>query len=226
MLFRRLFFYINSATLITKPSLSSFSMSSNGFPIACFLYILPEEQNHHENAAKQKIQTLWEHQIVSCPRSRFSRSRRNCGSDRWWASCHYPRKWSCRTPWAHKLCLRLTWPGSQTSRCKCGVARVLRFQDGKTTATSRGCRSQQGRSREWSRSDRAVTAKGRRDQRQGRRDGEQHAHATNTCFMALEPCVCVTHMKMCGCAQTNWATEKCACDTECGDTLRRTHCGC
>ena len=50
--------------------------------------------NHHENAAKQKIQTLWEHQIVSCPRSRFSRSRRNCGSDRWWASCHYPRKWS------------------------------------------------------------------------------------------------------------------------------------
>ena len=28
-------------------------------------------------------------------------------------------------------CLHLTWPGSQTSRCMCGVARVLRFEDGK-----------------------------------------------------------------------------------------------
>ena len=32
---------------------------------------------------------------------------------------------------ARNLCLHLTWPGSQTSRCRCGVAYVLRFQDGK-----------------------------------------------------------------------------------------------
>ena len=29
------------------------------------------------------------------------------------------------------MCLHLIWPDSQTSRCRCGVARVLRFQDGK-----------------------------------------------------------------------------------------------
>ena len=29
------------------------------------------------------------------------------------------------------MCLHLIWPGSQTSRCKFGVAHVLRFQDGK-----------------------------------------------------------------------------------------------
>ena len=61
----------------------------------------------------------------------FSRSHRKCGSDRWWASCHHPQKWSCRTSWAHILCLHLIWPSSQTLRCKCGVAHVLRFQDGK-----------------------------------------------------------------------------------------------
>ena len=29
------------------------------------------------------------------------------------------------------MCLHLTWPGSQTSRCMCGVAHVLRLLDGK-----------------------------------------------------------------------------------------------
>ena len=33
--------------------------------------------------------------------------------------------------WAHNLCLHLVWPGGKTSRCMCGVAHVLRFQDGK-----------------------------------------------------------------------------------------------
>ena len=31
------------------------------------------------------------------------------------------------TVWLVFLCLHLTWPGSQTSRGKCGVAHVLRF---------------------------------------------------------------------------------------------------
>ena len=29
----------------------------------------------------------------------FFENRRNCGSDRWWASCHHPRKYSWRTRW-------------------------------------------------------------------------------------------------------------------------------
>ena len=29
------------------------------------------------------------------------------------------------------MCLHLIWPSSQTSRCRCGVAHFLRFQDGK-----------------------------------------------------------------------------------------------
>ena len=44
---------------------------------------------------------------------RDSRSRRNCGWDRCWASCHHPRKWSCRTFWAHNLWWGRTWPGSR-----------------------------------------------------------------------------------------------------------------
>ena len=45
-------------------SFFSFSLSSNGFPIACFRCFLFEEQNHHEKRATQRIQTLWEHRIV------------------------------------------------------------------------------------------------------------------------------------------------------------------
>ena len=29
--------------------------------------------------------------------------------------------------WARNPCLRLIWQGGQTSRCRCGVAHVLRF---------------------------------------------------------------------------------------------------
>ena len=104
-----------------------FSLSSNRAFFAFYL----KSKNHHEKRAKQRTQTLCEHRIVECSRSWFSRSRRNCDSDRWWASCHHPRKWTCRTHWAHNLCLHLTWPSSQTYRCKCRVAHVLRFQDGK-----------------------------------------------------------------------------------------------
>ena len=28
------------------------------------------------------------------------------------------------------VCLHLIWPGGQTSRCRCGVAHALRFEDG------------------------------------------------------------------------------------------------
>ena len=37
-------------------SFFSFSLSSNGFPIACFRCFLFEEQNHHEKRATQRIQ--------------------------------------------------------------------------------------------------------------------------------------------------------------------------
>ena len=89
-----------------------------GLPMHAFFCLLFEEQNHHEKRAKQRFQTLWEHRTVQCYRVCFSRSQRfHRGLDRQWALCHCPQKWSCRTAWAHNLCLHLTWPGSQTSRC-------------------------------------------------------------------------------------------------------------
>ena len=70
------FFDIDYATLITKPSLSFFSLSLTlsriRFPDARFLCFLFEEQNDHEKREKQRIQTLWEHRTVQCvcfPRS-------------------------------------------------------------------------------------------------------------------------------------------------------------
>ena len=44
--FRQPFFDIDSVPLISKPSLSSLPLSSNGFPIACFPCFPFEEQNH------------------------------------------------------------------------------------------------------------------------------------------------------------------------------------
>ena len=46
-----IFFDIDFTTLIAEPSL----LSRIGFPIACFLCFLPEEQNHHEKRAKQRF---------------------------------------------------------------------------------------------------------------------------------------------------------------------------
>ena len=76
----------------------------------------------NEKRAKQRIQPLWKHRIDECSRLRSSRSQRFCGPDRWWASCHHPRKYSCRTPWAHNLCWRRTWPGGQTARSRAECA--------------------------------------------------------------------------------------------------------
>ena len=120
----------------------------------------------------------------------------NCGSDRWWASCH-PRKWSCRTRWAHILCLLLTWPGGQTSRCRCGVAHGLRFQDGKV---------RQGRVdgivsevvvREWSRSDRARTARMSGTWAREKARWRETTHVQTPFYRHLSlACMC-TRMKMC-----------------------------
>ena len=45
------------ATLITKPSLSflSLSLSSNGFPVACFLCFLFQKQNHHKETCDREV---------------------------------------------------------------------------------------------------------------------------------------------------------------------------
>ena len=81
-------------------------------------------------------------------------------------------------------------------------------------STARSCAwdRQWGRSREWSlRDDRAGTAR-ISESWEERRDGEQRRMCNKHLFSTLESCVYVTRMKMCGCAQTHCATEKCACD--------------
>ena len=75
-----------------------------------------------EKRATQRIQTLCEHRFGQCSCSWFSRIRRYCGPDRWWASCHHPRKWFCRTLWAHTLWWGRAWPGSQTARARAECA--------------------------------------------------------------------------------------------------------
>ena len=92
------------------------SLSSNGFPIACFLCFLSHCGNTDlagvlvrgfREVGEIVVRIVDEHHVVIH------------GSD------------LVELLWAHNLCLHLTWPGSQTSRCRCRVAHVLRFQDGK-----------------------------------------------------------------------------------------------
>ena len=105
-----------------------FSLSSNGFPIACFLYFQYKEQNHHENARNRGLQHFGNTDLSSV----LVRGFREVGEivvqivDEHRVTVHRSDR-SCRTLWAHNLCLHLTWPGGQTSRCRCGVAHVLRF---------------------------------------------------------------------------------------------------
>ena len=107
-----------------------FSLSSNDFPIACFLYFLFEEQKSlWETRKTEDSNTVRTSNCLVFSFGIFEKSENFCGSDRWWASCHHPQKWSCRTLWTRDLCLHLIWSGSQTSRCMYGVTYVLRFWD-------------------------------------------------------------------------------------------------
>ena len=139
---KRIFCYSSDTLIITVPltflwhrlcitdhktfSFFSFSIQQR-FP-DCMLSLLSlwGTKSPMRNVRNRRFKHCGNTDLASVLVSGFSRSRRYCGSDRWWASCHYPQKYSCRTRLAHNLCLHLIWPGSRTS-CKCGVARVLRF---------------------------------------------------------------------------------------------------
>ena len=95
------------------------------FPLSlCLLTVsrdfrsLVKSKSPQETLQNTDLKTLWEHQTVQCSRVLFSRSQR-CNSD------------LDELLWAHNLWRDRTWPSSKTSRCSCGVAHVLRFQDGK-----------------------------------------------------------------------------------------------
>ena len=96
------------------------------FPVACDHLT---NQNHHKKLAKQRsVHTSWLYWSVQYfPVWPLISQRCFPGLDRRWASCHHLQKWSCRTLWAHNLCGDWTWPSSQTLRCSCGDAHVLRF---------------------------------------------------------------------------------------------------
>ena len=151
--FRWPFFDIDSATLIAQPSLSSLSLSCNGFPIACLLRFHSEEHNHLWEACNiedsntvwtpiwpvfmfvvfEKFEILWSRSLMSVVSSSTEVILSNSlGS--------YP---VVRTGLAR-------WPNCS---CSCRLRLTCAFRSG-SSAGSRGQRCQWGRSREWSRSDR------------------------------------------------------------------------
>ena len=83
-------------------SFFSFSLSCDGFPIACFLCFLFKIKIIMRNVRNREFKHCGNIELSNVLVRGFSRSRR-CGPDRWWASCHHPRKYSCRTCWAHNL---------------------------------------------------------------------------------------------------------------------------
>ena len=127
-LFRWPFFDIDSAAVITKPSLSSipFCLATVFRLHAFFCLSLWRAKSSWETCETEDLNTVGTPNCAVISFVVFEKSE-IWGLDRQWASCHCPQKWSCRTLWDHNLCLHLIWPGSQTSRCRCGVARVLPF---------------------------------------------------------------------------------------------------
>ena len=200
---------VTQSTLITEPSLSSLSVWQR-FPDACCLCFLPEEKTHHEKRAKQRLQTLREHPTVQCSRVWFSRSQR-CyrSSDRWWASCHHLQKWSCRTLWPHKMWSAWDRPGSQTPRRSCGSALDPRFRIGNSSAR----KVQTGMSK-WPCGNSKDGGWNMRMERVRGRDV--------TCALQTLWAMCV---RVCM-SRNEEVQRKCACDTECVCTPRRTHSRC
>ena len=161
-------------------SFFSFSLSSKGSPIACFRCFLHEEQNHHENAA--------------------NRGFKHCGNTklssvlvRGWAFDKSEKLWfgslmsivSLST-----LCLHLTWPAGQTSRCKCGSTGKY----GKISWMSESARSP---------SDRAGTARMGESWEGRKRDGERDDTCAKNLYGTLEPFVYMyTHEDV---RSTQWA---------------------
>ena len=122
------FFDIDSAALITKPFLPSLSLCPTTVSrLHAFSAFYLKSKIIMRNVRNRGFKHCRNIELSSVLARGFPRSRRNCGSGRWWAPCHHPRNYSCRTRWAHYLCLHLTRPNSQISQCRCGVARVLRF---------------------------------------------------------------------------------------------------
>ena len=147
------------------------------------------ELKHCENAG-----------LASMSRSWFSRSRRYYGLDRWWASCHHPRKYSRRTSWAHNLCWRRTWPDSQTSRPRAELRMPCPFRTGKYGKNVKV--SVQEQQRRWWNMRR-----------------EKARQRTKTLMPKTPPFLDTWTMRVCAhawrcdrCAQTNEATKKCACN--------------
>ena len=201
MPFRWPFFDIDYATLITKPSLSflfPLSLSSNRFPDACLLCFLFQEQNHQWETCKTEDSNTVGTPIGWCSRSWFSRNRRYCGSDRWWAPCNRPQKRSCRTLWALYPWSAWNRPGSQTPgpRAECALPALffksVKFGRIEWTETSvRSSRS--GKVLKWrSRTSRSKDGWNmRREKVRWQRDDDMRTADT------LEPCMCVTRMRMC-----------------------------
>ena len=94
-----------------------------------------------------------------------------------------------------------------------------------STARSCGWDRQWSRSREWSRSDRAGTARVNHETRDGEMVRTKTLMTQTPFFHELEPCVCVTRMKMCKCDSARAMCKKnVRATSECMYTLRRTHC--
>ena len=104
---------------------------------------------------------------------------------------------------ADDLCWDRIWSGSQAPRSSCGVARVLRFLGRESTAR---CGEEHD----------VVDVQ---EQQKWVETWEKKARWRTKTLMRLTPFswhlsharIC-TRMKMCGCAQTSCATEKCACN--------------
>ena len=105
---------------------------------------------------------------------------------RWWGflSCVFPRD--------GPLLSRVLAFASDLASCACPA-----LLGRESTARTCGCRSRRGRSRDWSRSDRAGAARIRETWEGRRRDGEIKDTCAMNLFMTLEPRVYVTRMKMC-----------------------------
>ena len=162
------------------------------FPEACFLCFLSEEQNHQWETCKTEDSK----HCVQCSRLWSSRSQRYYGRDRWWAACQHPRKWSCRTLWAHITC-------EEDGRGQVAKLLVLvrsaldpRFWAGKVRQDRvDGCVGEVGLE---------VTVQ--KQQTETGETWEKSRETTCACnkhlFHDLEPCVCDTHEDV---RSTQWA---------------------
>ena len=188
-------------------SLSFLSLSSNRFPEACFLCFLFEERNHHEKRQKQRIQTSWEHRTVQCSRVCLSRSQR-ISLEVWIVNEH--RVTVHRSDLVELLGLITCVEGGLGQIAKLLAARAeMRMpcafrtgKYGKNVWTSKSGMVSKWPSRNSKENMRLERARWR---------DVTHVQRTLLTDTWANARMC-TRMKMCGCAQANCATEKCACN--------------